>query len=223
MKKGNKYKHTFHLSWELCQDFFLYSDASHLCVQAETKSASKTLILEFNGSSYRRNARLLHKFHSMGLITVCTCHLSIQTTLEFPPFSLIPSSHILMNSSSTQIRSRARLCSWLSLSMELMGFTKKNYKTMERKPLSEQIANSKDSSGVVFTVPQDRRDLQDLSIIFTCCLHLSLFGTRAGWGSRKTITYYLKVISRYTLLTNMQDQSWPGMVNSTYPAYKCSG
>ncbi|KAM3619759.1 uncharacterized protein V6R79_013108 [Siganus canaliculatus] len=36
------------------------------------KSSSKTLVLEFNGRSDRKHARLLHKFPSMGSITVCT-------------------------------------------------------------------------------------------------------------------------------------------------------
>lgn len=36
------------------------------------KGSYKTLILEFTGRSDRRNARLLHKFPSMGSVTVCT-------------------------------------------------------------------------------------------------------------------------------------------------------
>lgn len=38
----------------------------------ETKGSSKTLILNFTGRSDRKNARLLHKFPSMGSVTVCT-------------------------------------------------------------------------------------------------------------------------------------------------------
>lgn len=38
----------------------------------ETKGSSRTLILEFEGRSDRKNARLLHKFPSMGSVTVCT-------------------------------------------------------------------------------------------------------------------------------------------------------
>lgn len=36
------------------------------------KGSSETFILEFNGRSDRKNARLLHKFPSMGSVTVCT-------------------------------------------------------------------------------------------------------------------------------------------------------
>lgn len=169
---------TFHLSWELCQDVFLYSEASHLCVWGETKSAPKTLILEFNGH-YRRNTCLLHKFHSMGSMTVCTCHLLIQTNFWVSTilFYSIPLSHILMISSSTQIWSKTCLCSWLCLSVELTGLTEKNYKTVERKPLSEQIANSKDSSGVVHCFARQKRLLSTRPKHYFC-----LFGTRAGWG-----------------------------------------
>ncbi|XP_055363716.1 adhesion G-protein coupled receptor D2 isoform X2 [Betta splendens] len=35
-------------------------------------SASETLVLEFTGRSNRKNARLLHKFHSMDSVTICT-------------------------------------------------------------------------------------------------------------------------------------------------------
>lgn len=40
-------------------------------MSAETKGASETLILEFTGRSDRKNARLLHKFDSMGSVTIC--------------------------------------------------------------------------------------------------------------------------------------------------------
>lgn len=38
----------------------------------ESKGSSKTLILKFSGRSDRKHARLLHKFPSMGSVTVCT-------------------------------------------------------------------------------------------------------------------------------------------------------
>ncbi|KAM6963084.1 adhesion G protein-coupled receptor D2 [Aplochiton taeniatus] len=38
----------------------------------QLKSSLKTLILEFSGHSDQQNARLLHKFRSMGSVTVCT-------------------------------------------------------------------------------------------------------------------------------------------------------
>lgn len=37
-----------------------------------TKGSSQTLILEFAGRSNRNSARLLHKFHSMASVTICT-------------------------------------------------------------------------------------------------------------------------------------------------------
>lgn len=48
-----------------------------------------------------------------------------QIASEFPPYSLIPSSHILMSSSSARTWSRASLCSWLCWSMAFMDLTKK--------------------------------------------------------------------------------------------------
>ncbi|KAM9848884.1 adhesion G protein-coupled receptor D2 [Aulostomus maculatus] len=41
-------------------------------ILTHVKSSSETLILEFDGRSDRKNARLLHKFPSMGSVTVCT-------------------------------------------------------------------------------------------------------------------------------------------------------
>lgn len=53
--------------------FSLHSNAfCSLSVWGETKGSSKTLILEFTGRSDRKHARLLHKFPSMGSVTVCT-------------------------------------------------------------------------------------------------------------------------------------------------------
>lgn len=52
--------------------FFLHSNTFFfLSVWGETKG-SQTLILEFSGHSDRKHARLLHKFPSMGSVTVCT-------------------------------------------------------------------------------------------------------------------------------------------------------
>ncbi|XP_026179294.1 adhesion G-protein coupled receptor D2 isoform X2 [Mastacembelus armatus] len=41
-------------------------------VLTHLRSSSKTLILEFTGRSDRKHARLLHKFPSMGAVTICT-------------------------------------------------------------------------------------------------------------------------------------------------------
>lgn len=62
----------FYLFQDICQDFsFIVLPLSSFCVGWK-KGSSETLILEFTGRSDRKNARLLHKFTSMGSVTVCT-------------------------------------------------------------------------------------------------------------------------------------------------------
>uniref|UniRef100_A0A7N9APN1 Pentraxin family member n=1 Tax=Mastacembelus armatus TaxID=205130 RepID=A0A7N9APN1_9TELE len=62
----------FHLFQELCQDFSYIAIPPFFSLWVETKGSSKTLILEFTGRSDRKHARLLHKFPSMGAVTICT-------------------------------------------------------------------------------------------------------------------------------------------------------
>lgn len=49
-----------------------YACLSLLSVWGATEVPFETLILEFTGRSDRKHARLLHKFHSMSSVTVCT-------------------------------------------------------------------------------------------------------------------------------------------------------
>ncbi|XP_042272092.1 adhesion G-protein coupled receptor D2 isoform X1 [Thunnus maccoyii] len=63
---------SFLKSLNISEPVWIARKITHLKMWGEKKRSSKTLILEFIGRSDRKNARLLHKFPSMGSVTVCT-------------------------------------------------------------------------------------------------------------------------------------------------------
>lgn len=62
----------FIFSLRCARMYFSYNNVSFFSLCWMQKVPSETLILEFNGRSDRKNARLRHKFLSMGSVTVCT-------------------------------------------------------------------------------------------------------------------------------------------------------
>lgn len=52
--------------------FKSFPSLSNVIFFAQTKGSPQTLMLEFAGRSNRKSARLLHKFHSMTSVTICT-------------------------------------------------------------------------------------------------------------------------------------------------------
>lgn len=112
-----------YLFQELCQDFsFIVMPLSSLCMGWK-KVPPRPWFWSSLGARTGRTPVFCRSSPPWAQWPFAPVSASIRTALEFPPSSLIPSSHILMSSSSVRAWSRGSLCSWLCWSMVFMVFT----------------------------------------------------------------------------------------------------